>query len=742
MIETDSEKQMLENDKETVVRSDASTLNVDFENFSDTLICARNAGVIMDPESRAKVLDTFGFEGTRCAHIAVTAPEERCRLQLLRAFDAPRAGDNCVLEFVYRPVLGTGVNLDNWPIIKCYTQGGAPGAFEAEFLNDPAFCMDGVIDENSRDIPRQVALELRANGKASEGTYNVSVAGRDRNSVCVKTGLPQAAWMRFIMHRRDAKVDLYIGTPGAEELIGTYDDLLSEGELYSMTIGNPEDPDARGSGYWDSFRAGRPLKKEGAVAAPEKSIKHVGKIAPVPPKQLKLGHEKQLLIDDWSIAKTGNIKRTFHRPEKHPQNPLIVSDQPWEPRLIIGMSVERMPDGMFRMWYYSGDPQPHWRKQSYCCIALSRDGVHWTKPALDMCEHNRSKDNNICFDQAAIIVVTDAEDPRPEFRYVGKIRHQGTQGVSSPDGLHWTNHGVIIPQSLDASSVHWDPVRSKYVASIKLGYKNRRFRGYAESDDFLHWTDSYLMMDVDELDVNGDQIYSLSMFRYESLYLGMCKIYHVGTTDTCDIQLAVSHNCMHWQRPYRMLTGSKFAMKENIEINYPDPHTQPFIPSAKPGSWEYGNMDPVSTPPVRNGDKLYFYYSGRVENHSGKLPEGMTWQGGCGAIGLATLRLDGFVSADADASGGFLITKPMVFDGGDLYINADAAAGEIKVEVLDEGMQPVPGFAFSNTKPITSDRVRVKCSWDEGKNISALAEKPVCLKFHLTKARLFAFWCE
>ena len=54
------------------VRSDGTTLHVDFENFTDSLITARNAGVVVAHQTRAKILDTYGFTGRRCAHIATS----------------------------------------------------------------------------------------------------------------------------------------------------------------------------------------------------------------------------------------------------------------------------------------------------------------------------------------------------------------------------------------------------------------------------------------------------------------------------------------------------------------------------------------------------------------------------------------------------------------------------------------------------------------------------------------------
>ena len=726
------------------VRSDARTLHVDFENVADTLICARNAGVIVDYETRTRILDNFSFTGSRCAHMSMNAADQAVRLQLVRAHDARPARDGAVLEFVYRPALDKPVTLRNWPILRCSTPGGAPGAFELKFLNDPVYGMDGVLEDLKKDRPRRVAIELFTNGSRSKGTYGLDVMDRTGRHRSVLKDLDQAAWMRFILHRHDGRVDLFAGEPERETYVETFDDILPGGEIYAVLLGSPDDSAARGAGYWDSFRVGRPLGKSGRVAPAEPRIPNVGVDVPVPPRRLTLGCEKHLLIDDWSIAETRNIRRTFHRPAKHKTNPLIVRDRPWEPRdLYLFGGVERTARGKYRMWYNSADSTSANRKNVHTCLATSDDGIRWEKPSLGICEYKGSRDNNIVIANAGTSwVFMNPDEPRPDFRYLAKIRHQGTQGWTSADGMHWVNHGVILPQSLDASTCAWDPVRKKYVASIKLGYRGRRMRGYAESDDFLHWTDTYLMADVDHLDVRGDQIYQMPIFRYESLYLGLCKMYHVGSSDTCDIQLAVSHNCMHWERPYRALGGPTFATKDKEVIEYPDPHTQPLIPTGPIGSWDFGNHDSPASVPIRSGDELRFYYGGRARSHSRLNPYGKDTAGKGGTIGLATLRLDGFVSADADASGGAVLTRPMRLSGSDLFVNADASGGRLAVEVVDAGGGRIRGFAAADARVIRGDKTRIRCGWKNRRGISSLSGKTVRLKFHLANASLYAFWCE
>lgn len=697
-----------------VPRSDGRILHVDFEAVTDTLIVARNAGVILDYGTRARILDNFAYQGRRCAYIACLEAGQEAQLRLIPAWNAPLARDGAVLEFVFRPVVEEGVDLTGWPVVRCLSRGDRENA------------------------PAPVALELRARGKATEGTYDVEVVSGKAIVAAGISGLPQGAWTRFILHRCEGQVELYAGPPGEERQVGRYPDLDPEGELYCILLGNQGDPWARGSGYWDAVRLGWP--RQTTVAPPERRTVHVGEEIPAPPEIVPLGREKHLLIDDWEVAESRNLQRLFHRPRKCPDNPLMVPEHPWEGEaLYLFGGVERQSDGLFRMWYWAADPTPENPENSHTCLATSADGIHWEKPILGLHECRGSRENNIAILEAGpYSLIVDPDDPRPAFRYKAHLRHGGTVAWTSPDGLHWTCQGVILPQSLDATSLHLDPVERRYIASVKIGYKGRRYRGYAESEDFLCWTDTYPMMDVDELDEPGDQLYAMKIFRYESLYLGLAKIYHVMRDDTCDIHLAVSHNGRHWERPFRLPRPPKFAaLEQTRDLPPDDPHAQPFLPTGPAGSWEYGNHDTASTPPLRVGDELWFYYSGRPRSHNGHLPAGAEWSGPAGAIGLATLRVDGFVSASAGASSGWLLTRPLRLEGVQLCLNADAADGEVVVELLDE-----EGRLLVRSQPVRQDGVRIPCGWEGTEDLSVWNGRAIRLRFHLSRASLYAFWCE
>jgi hypothetical protein len=121
------------------------------------------------------------------------------------------------------------------------------------------------------------------------------------------------------------------------------------------------------------------------------------------------------------------------------------------------------------------------------------------------------------------------------------------------------------------------------------------------------------------------------------------------------------------------------------------------------------------------------------------------------AIGLATLRLDGFVSLSANSKPGAVTTKPFKLVGSKLEVNVDAAQGQVWVEVLDAAGEAIPGFAQKDCQNIKGiDDLRFEPKWNRHvrseaerrssfSDLGALKDKEVRLRFHLQDAHLYAF---
>jgi hypothetical protein len=104
-----------------------------------------------------------------------------------------------------------------------------------------------------------------------------------------------------------------------------------------------------------------------------------------------------------------------------------------------------------------------------------------------------------------------------------------------------------------------------------------------------------------------------------------------------------------------------------------------------------------------------------------------------------TLRTDGFASLNALYGGGEMITHPLDFRGGELVLNySTSAAGEVRVELQDVAGHALPGYALEDCLPIFGDHIERAVAWQSGADVSALAGRPVRLRFGMRDADLYS----
>jgi hypothetical protein len=147
------------------------------------------------------------------------------------------------------------------------------------------------------------------------------------------------------------------------------------------------------------------------------------------------------------------------------------------------------------------------------------------------------------------------------------------------------------------------------------------------------------------------------------------------------------------------------------------------------------------------GDNLIFWGMVETASSTSDAPNELSlfatedyWQGNCVSFRRMTIRLDGFVSLAASAEGGELVTRPLVFDGGNLTLNASTSgAGCIRVEILDAAGKPIPGYGLSDCEEIFGDDVSRVVRWRKSGDVRSLSGAPVRLHFALNDADLYAF---
>ncbi len=486
------------------------------------------------------------------------------------------------------------------------------------------------------------------------------------------------------------------------------------------------------------------------------------------PQPLSIGSERQLFVDDFLVEAMDGTTVTLHEPTKHPSNPLVERSPAelnrWDAGMPLSFSSvlydER--EQIFKMWYSlhagsGGDAN------SVLCFATSRDGLRWFKPALGLFEYRDSKKNNIVMPHSGLAsgVFEDRResDPAKRFKMVHMWRDYKVYASYSADGIRWTAYKggepvFFTPPGHDSQMVaYWDEKLAKYVAIIRdrtgrirdvrpelvsnsaareswrrlwdpeknRAPENHSIRRVAqiESTDFVHWTNYRVIVGPDAHDpLNRDQFYNLEVFPYEGVRLGLTTVFSYDP-DFCRgaVQLVCSRDGRTWQR-----VGQR----------------QTFLPlSSRAGDFDWGGIYPLQGP-VEHNDEIWIYYNGYGVDHNHKPPPGL--DGFPNGIGLAKLRLDGFVSIDGGETEGSLTTRLIEFAGERLRINATTAEfGHVLVEALDAAGQPIAGFTKKDCDPFTGDALRHVVSWKGSADVSRLEAHAVKLKFYLRSAQLYSF---
>jgi hypothetical protein len=224
-------------------------------------------------------------------------------------------------------------------------------------------------------------------------------------------------------------------------------------------------------------------------------------------------------------------------------------------------------------------------------------------------------------------------------------------------------------------------------------------------------------------------VYGPGVFPYleaDNVYVALAQIFHHWSLrgnqtwpDTGDVRLAVSRDGIHFQQP-----GGR----------------APFLRPGPAGAFDSKWLWPMPRP-IRMGDEIWIYYVGMNQDHSSRVEPGP--DGKRAAVSRAVMRLDGFVSADFDYTGGSLITPPLRFSGSRLVLNLDTGGGGGgRVEMLDAAGVPIPGFTLGAADPLNGNSVRMPVTWEGKGDLSALAGKPVRLHMKMRSAKLYAFQFE
>lgn len=480
---------------------------------------------------------------------------------------------------------------------------------------------------------------------------------------------------------------------------------------------------------------------------------------------IKILHERQLFVDDYIVEKlSGGARYELHTPQI--KEVVMEYDEPWEGTYSNYHSIFKDGD-KFRM-YYRG-----WNRgvigelthQMVWCYAESKDGINWVKPNLSLFEFQGSKNNNIVLadkkfdgfdfkfaDNMTVFKDQNSNVP-PSARYKAFVDLRNKRPdwslllFESADGIHWVPaNGAQPVLSKDQGSydsqntAFWDSRFNEYRAYWRFfGKDSLRSIKMGTSKDFIHWEN---IKEIQYSDSFHHPMYTngiIPYYRAPQIYLGLPARYIDRKWSESMKELPQLK-----QRESRSITNPRYgtALTESLLIashdgvnfkRWNDAFLRPGI--ERDGTWNYGQqyiawsfLETQSNLPGAPNELSLYANEGLWTEKGGKLRR-------------YTLRLDGFVSVIAPLTGGMLLTKPLVFEGGKLSLNFSTSAfGSIRVQLQDEEGQPFPGYSLSDCSPIFGDSVDRVVYWKHGTDVSSLAGHVIQILYEIRDGDLYSFY--
>jgi len=500
----------------------------------------------------------------------------------------------------------------------------------------------------------------------------------------------------------------------------------------------------------------RPLR---ALVVPSLLIAALTAAAAAESTPIDLGSRRELFVDHALIERLENATLRLHQPIR--AGVALKIDRPWEGPVNWGSVVIRHRDRY--LLYYRGMTLNKDDASGRTCVAVSSDGIEWSKPALARDAITGRDDANFAVDDSghplAATVSTVWLDTRPGVPEEERVKalksvtlsgeeHTAYKDPKGPKRIEmWASGDGLVfrrlpagrqptlisdyPNSFDGgNTMFWSEAENLYVFYYRIMTDSRqRTMARTTSPDLRQWSApvpmTYGTAPAEQFYINNTGAY----FRAPHIYVGLAARFMQGRSAVTDEQAAAiglkSPRGGRYNRDCSdgvLLTTR--AGSERYDRTFPEALIRPG-PGA--GNWVSRTNYPLNGIfPADPGQMMFFVNRNYLQD---------SWH-----IERLLLRVDGFASVNAPHAGGSMLTKPLKISGATLQINySTSAAGGIRVEVQDVAGAPVPGFSLEECPEIIGDEIERTVVWKHGSGLAALAGRTVRLRFVLHDADLFSF---
>lgn len=435
---------------------------------------------------------------------------------------------------------------------------------------------------------------------------------------------------------------------------------------------------------------------------------------------LALGPGPQLLLDDHLIETSSNLTRRVRSPRRDLDHPVITGpeDRCFQPYVSVLQDPETR---RFRVWYgipareASGQLSS---MQSHLAYMESEDGIQWKRPHRVLTDPA-----HIQFGVSILDDGKECPDLQQRYKY-GWHAEGGLRVAASPDGLAWKplTPEPVLRHDHDINGIFHDRLRKRYLAfvsSIGTGptWSGRRRNTLASfSPDLIHWEQPWSIISPDDSKDQGQtEFYCMAgVLARGNLLIGTVKVLRDDLpADPGGDVAGIGYTVLAWSHD-----GGRTWTRDR----------EPFLDrNPERGAWDHAMTWADCQLPV--GDQVYCYYGGYARGHK---TERFTER----QIGLVRFPRDRYVAREAGDASGTLWTPLLTLDARRLTLNLDAKEGEARVQMLDVNGVPVPGFTYTECRPLTGDSLTAEVRWAQP--LERLRGKPVRLEITLRRGALYA----
>ena len=217
------------------------------------------------------------------------------------------------------------------------------------------------------------------------------------------------------------------------------------------------------------------------------------------------------------------------------------------------------------------------------------------------------------------------------------------------------------------------------------------------------------MLRNDAFDTAGTEFYNIAPVIYGNRYIAFVNLYDTAV-ERMWVTLASSLDGTTWNRPHRLTR---------------------ILDLGPEGCWDDSWVNISDNPPVREGDRMRFWYHGRSEAHGRPHRTG--------AIGSFVLGLDRFAGLAAGQQRGTIVTDRIEAGNSRLFLNANVRNGVARVAIRTDDMAPIPGLGLHECNEIRGDHVDHPVTWNGNPDLSQIKGERVRLHIEFTYGQIFAY---